>query len=216
VGVADRAIVVERFESGGSHDDDPLLPAIDRAVRAARLTPRDLRAVAVSRGPGGFTGLRIAVTATKCLCDALGIQAIAVPSALVAAAASRVPGPRLVALAAKRTTAWITRVEGDGSESEISGEPGILDVDGIRALDLCRGATALLADSFVPQAIIDHAKNAGLVHEEPSFLAESLLAIATRWFERGRTISPLHLTPIYPREPEAVTLWNERHGQKTT
>ncbi|MEY3027623.1 MAG: hypothetical protein RLZZ238_2520, partial [Planctomycetota bacterium] len=31
-------------------------------------------------------------------------------------------------------------------------------------------------------------------------------------FSAGRTVDPLALTPIYPREPEAVTKWRERHG----
>jgi hypothetical protein len=31
--------------------------------------------------------------------------------------------------------------------------------------------------------------------------------------ERGEIADPGTLTPLYPREPEAVTLWRERHGE---
>ena len=31
---------------------------------------------------------------------------------------------------------------------------------------------------------------------------------------RGDTVDPMKLSAIYPREPEAVTKWRERHGPK--
>jgi len=30
---------------------------------------------------------------------------------------------------------------------------------------------------------------------------------------RGQVTDPLALSPLYPRPPEAVSLWEKRHGQ---
>jgi len=49
-----------------------LLPAIDAIVAEAKIEKSDIGAVAVSVGPGSYTGLRIGVTAAKTLAWALG------------------------------------------------------------------------------------------------------------------------------------------------
>ena len=77
----------------------------------AGLPPRDLQVVGVSIGPGGFTGLRIAVTTAKMLAETLGVKVIEVPSALVAANAYKKDEESiLIALASKRESAWITKL----------------------------------------------------------------------------------------------------------
>ncbi len=51
---------------------------MDEALTEAGLKGSDLQAIAVSKGPGSYTGLRIGVAAAKGLCFALGIPLIAV------------------------------------------------------------------------------------------------------------------------------------------
>ncbi|QQT24328.1 tRNA (adenosine(37)-N6)-threonylcarbamoyltransferase complex dimerization subunit type 1 TsaB [Sphingobacterium spiritivorum] len=51
---------------------------IEKALQDAGITIQDLRAVAVSMGPGSYTGLRIGVSAAKGLCYALDIPLIAI------------------------------------------------------------------------------------------------------------------------------------------
>jgi tRNA threonylcarbamoyladenosine biosynthesis protein TsaB len=51
---------------------------IDDILKKNQLHASSLRAVAVSSGPGSYTGLRIGVTAAKGLCYALGIPLISV------------------------------------------------------------------------------------------------------------------------------------------
>lgn len=59
---------------------------IDQVLKAADLKPADLSAVAVTSGPGSYTGLRIGVSTAKGLCYALKIPLIAI-DALVSMAA---------------------------------------------------------------------------------------------------------------------------------
>lgn len=67
----------EIAEEGYSHAER-LHVFIEDSIAAAGITYKDLVAVAVSQGPGSYTGLRIGVSAAKGLCYALGIPLIAV------------------------------------------------------------------------------------------------------------------------------------------
>ncbi len=51
---------------------------IDEAVKAAGLSYQELDAIAVSKGPGSYTGLRIGVSTAKGLCYALDKRLIAI------------------------------------------------------------------------------------------------------------------------------------------
>ena len=53
---------------------------IDDVIRQAGIQLSELSAVAVSKGPGSYTGLRIGVSAAKGLCYALDIPLISVPT----------------------------------------------------------------------------------------------------------------------------------------
>lgn len=51
---------------------------IDETLREAKIERRQLNAIAVSKGPGSYTGLRIGVSAAKGLCYALDIPLISI------------------------------------------------------------------------------------------------------------------------------------------
>lgn len=57
-----------------------LMPYIVRACEQQGLVPSDLRAVAVSLGPGSFTGLRVGLSVAKGLALALRIPVLGVPT----------------------------------------------------------------------------------------------------------------------------------------
>lgn len=71
---------------------------IDRLLKENGIQVKDLQAVAVSKGPGSYTGLRIGVSAAKGLCYARDIQLIAINSLESMAAGMRphVPNGLLV------------------------------------------------------------------------------------------------------------------------
>jgi len=66
-----------------------LAPAIRDALRDAGWSPSDVGLVALTNGPGSFTGLRIAVTTAKTFAYATGARLIAVNT--LAAIATRLP-----------------------------------------------------------------------------------------------------------------------------
>ena len=53
---------------------------INEALEEAGITIADLDAIAISKGPGSYTGLRIGVSAAKGLCFSLDIPLISVPT----------------------------------------------------------------------------------------------------------------------------------------
>ncbi|HVP73279.1 MAG TPA: tRNA (adenosine(37)-N6)-threonylcarbamoyltransferase complex dimerization subunit type 1 TsaB [Phycisphaerales bacterium] len=223
VALRDRAgrVHEEALSPRKRHDDD-LMPAIDRMFRRAGLQSTDLRggAVCVSIGPGGFTGLRIAIATAKMFAEALDVRLVAVPSALVAAEStlgSEVSGRRsevsqalsaLVALACKNDTLWATRLrrKSENEEWTIEGEAGIAQAE---SLDIA-GAQVVLADVYFPDAARTRAQSAGASIIEPMFSARACLIVGERMLARGETTDPLRLLPAYPRQPEAVTIWEQR------
>lgn len=67
----------EMAEEGYSHAEK-LHVFIEEVIQEAKLNFKNLSAIAVSQGPGSYTGLRIGVSAAKGLCFALDIPLIAV------------------------------------------------------------------------------------------------------------------------------------------
>lgn len=67
----------EIAEEGYSHAER-LHVFIEEIIKEVGITLQDLSAVAVSQGPGSYTGLRIGVSAAKGLCYALNIPLIAI------------------------------------------------------------------------------------------------------------------------------------------
>lgn len=74
----DGEILVEKESSEGLNHSQLLTVFIDELFRENNFEPAQLDAVAVSKGPGSYTGLRIGVSVAKGLCYSLGIPLIAV------------------------------------------------------------------------------------------------------------------------------------------
>ncbi len=78
--VIDGTVVAEQSRlANGSHAVS-LLPLIDEVLRQAECPVRALDAVAVSGGPGSFTGLRISLSVAKGMAYASGLRVVAVPT----------------------------------------------------------------------------------------------------------------------------------------
>jgi len=72
-----RVAVAEYAGEGYTHAEK-LHVFIEDVLQKGNITFKDLSSIAVSMGPGSYTGLRIGVSAAKGLCYALGIPLIAI------------------------------------------------------------------------------------------------------------------------------------------
>ncbi|MDT2662076.1 tRNA (adenosine(37)-N6)-threonylcarbamoyltransferase complex dimerization subunit type 1 TsaB [Enterococcus hulanensis] len=66
-----------------------LMPAIESVMEASGLKPADLDRIVVAKGPGSYTGIRIAVTTAKTLAETLKIELTTVSSLAVIAGNAR-------------------------------------------------------------------------------------------------------------------------------
>ncbi len=80
--LCDDRLVSEQFLNNGLTHSQTLLPLIDAALCAAGKTIGDMDAVAVSAGPGSFTGVRIGMGTAKGLALGADLPLISVPTLL--------------------------------------------------------------------------------------------------------------------------------------
>ena len=83
----DRTLVAFQDMEEGMNHTARLAPAISELLHSAGIKPTDLGAIAVSSGPGSYTGLRVGSSTAKAMAYSLGIPIIAVPTLLSLASA---------------------------------------------------------------------------------------------------------------------------------
>ena len=88
-------ICKEIAEEGYSHAEK-LHVFIEEIIAETGISVHDLAAVAVSQGPGSYTGLRIGVSAAKGLCFALNIPLIAVDTLQTLASQAKVSDGKII------------------------------------------------------------------------------------------------------------------------
>jgi len=176
------------------------MPLVDAAMRAAGLRPAELDAVAVSLGPGGFTGIRVGLAAAHGIAVASGARLVGVTSfAAVAAALSEpLPSPLLVALDSRRADLYVqlfsaARVPLGAPEAMLPERLGEWVIERIGtaaplvAGDAAETAAAALAEPFIPTVAPGSAPD-----------ARGVLAEAARVLARGepdRAPRALYLRP---------------------
>lgn len=196
-----------------SRHDDALMPAIDRLCRLHGVRPIELSRIAVSLGPGGFTGLRIAVMTAKLIAEATGAECVGVPTAealmlgVEPGEFSRAENGAAfgVCLAWKRDDVWRQRFTLNATRDGWAA----LDAGGIVPLNAAaEGVSSLIADAEFVRLLRERAIDVSRVTiHQPCFDARHVFLASL-----GRAATdPVALLPIYPREPEAVTKWRELH-----
>jgi tRNA threonylcarbamoyladenosine biosynthesis protein TsaB len=165
--------------------------AMEAILAGARLRPRDLDLLVAVRGPGSFTGVRVALAAIQALSRATDVAAVGVDTTAAVARASGRTGLVVVAVDSGqgRVGLAVHRVEG-GCVQVVEGpldasvEEAVALHSRIRGHALRRGVTgpALLAAGFAQ--------------------CDGPLAEAAAWVGRAGGVVPLEA--LYLREP-AVT-----------
>ncbi len=193
-----------------STHDDALMPAIDRLTRAHGVGAKEIARVAVSAGPGGFTGVRIAVATAKGIGLVTGARCVGVESGLVAAESWEGEGVIAVALASKRSTAWVGVYEKvRGGNARVVEEGVEMDVEGLRAAWERTRFSVVMADAHLVAGMREWCAGQGITVEPLRLTAEGVLRASAGVEDVGAD----RLAPVYPREPEAVTKWRRLKGE---
>jgi len=206
-------ILAERSFARGLEHGRMLVAVLREACISVGWQPRrDVQLVAVSQGPGSFTGLRVGIAAAKTIAFVVGCPIVGVSSLEVLVANAPVVGARAcaildakrgqvyAALFAYRAGAWARETEDllitPRALLERIGPPAYLVGDGLRAYPeafSAPGYTCAPASDWVGRASV-------------------VARLGLRGFAAGRMTSWRELTPIYHRPPEAEEKLLRREG----
>lgn len=201
LGLADEILGTVKLPQPRRHHLE-LMPALANLCEQHGLAPADLSEVYVSLGPGSFTGLRMGLTTAKMLALTLGVGLVGVPTLDVLAHNAPDHVQRVaVCLNLKRETVYCALY--DAKRQQIA-EPALRSAS--QLLDL--NPDAILGDPLPP-----------LPEDAPVLPAELAIPRSEHVYRLGRSLAsqnihadPDTMAPLYIREPEAVTLWNQRYS----
>jgi tRNA threonylcarbamoyladenosine biosynthesis protein TsaB len=195
---------------------EALLPMVEEAMRAAGRAVSALDLIAVTIGPGSFTGIRVGLAAARGIALAARLPLIGVSSfeAAAATAPRPVPGDRclLVALESRRADLYVQLFDHEGRPLC---EPAAVLPDALAAtvdavVDAATGACALsiAGDAARRAALVLAGRDRTIVVEDLGPPALGLAQAALRRWrsgERGERVKPLYLRPpdATPAEPRA-------------
>ncbi len=189
--LAGGGVVAERLERGERGQAQRLAPMVGAVLEAAGLTAGELGAVAVTLGPGSFTGVRAALALAHGLALASGaaLIGVSVSEALIAALPA-LPGRAVwVAIDSRRGRVFLDR--GDGPH-------GVA----LRDLALPAGAVAVAGDAAADIAARLAAAGADvMLTDSRHVLARHVAQVAARRLADGAPLRPA--LPIYVDAPEA-------------
>lgn len=120
LGRVDREAGTAKMVVADEEDDAPnqasarLLPRIEALLERAGTRPEQLDLVACGRGPGTFTGSRVAVATAKGLAFGLGRQVVPLSTLAAVASSARRDGPVLAVLDARRGEVYAAAYRFDG------------------------------------------------------------------------------------------------------
>jgi len=209
----DGSVLAERVFRKGLAHGRLLIPVLsDLCAEVGWQPDRDIQLVAVSLGPGSFTGLRVAVAAAKTIaflrgCPVVGVSSLDILAENAPPAADRV----CVVVDAKRGQVYAAIYEREGR------------VLSRRCEDLLATPGEVLARVDAPAALIGNGLAAypetfsaeGYVHTDEAAWTGRATVVAAKGltaFRAGRTIPWRELTPIYLRRPEAEEKRLRREG----
>lgn len=212
-------VAAEISMQGALTHSETLMPHIEMALRMARVEKSELEGIAVSIGPGSFTGLRIGLASAKMMAYALHIPLIAVPTLEALAHHYICEGVRLVPMMDAQkgnvyAQEFVWRMDGDALKLQEIRPLAILPLtEVIAGLENAEQPVILLGDAMQKKTMLALPANVRLapIHARMPRAACVGLAAFTR-LARGEMDDPVTAAPLYLRRSEAEVLWEKRHG----
>lgn len=172
---------------------------IDEILRENNFKPGDLDAIAVSKGPGSYTGLRIGVSAAKGLCFSLDIPLLAVPTLeSLAYQVKETPDAVIVPmLDARRMEVYTAGFTAD-KKRLFDTRAQVLDPSSYKDL-LERGKTVFIGSGVKKfQEICDHTNAVFIEDRLPS--AEQMVFLAEERFRNSSFEDVAYFEPFYLKD----------------
>ena len=198
--------VRERFGIAPRRHAELALPWADALLAGAGVAKSQLDAIAVGRGPGAFTGVRLAVALAQGI--ALALDRPVVPVSTLATLAMQAPGERvLAAIDARMGEIYVAAFRRDGDSVVAAGEEIVIAParcelpEGEGWIGVGTGFAA--ADGALQARFADR-----FARIDPTALphAADVARLGAIAFERGEALAPERVEPAYLRNNVALTL----------
>jgi len=208
--ITEQQLIVEQTINAKITHAERLITTIDDTLRAASLAIRELDGIAVSAGPGSFTGLRIGVTTAKSLAYSLRKPIVAV-SSLDALASQFLHSNLLICpmLDARKKEVYSACYRNSGSTVKRISEYAVLT-----PANLLKGIhepTLFLGDGVLPyRRLIESAVGEFAIFADAAHLLPRGSLVAKLGCDRlsaGEQDDCLPLTPFYLRQSDAEIHW---------
>jgi tRNA threonylcarbamoyladenosine biosynthesis protein TsaB len=207
--------IKERFELAPKEHTRLILPLIDSLMADAGLKPQQLDALAFSRGPGSFTGVRIATGVIQGI--ALGVDLPVVPVSTLAAIAqdffdNNESDVVFVAMDARMDEIfWGVYKRDAQGYAELIGDEAVTPAGAVEFPDLA-GVGIGSGWGVYPQELTT--RLAGRVsHYKAELLprAGAIAQLGARGFEQGLAVAVEQAMPVYLRDKVAKTELERRN-----
>lgn len=162
----------------------------------AKLSKQDVDAVAVSKGPGSYTGLRIGVSAAKGLCYALDIPLISIPT--LESLARQVKGTTVIPMLDARRMEVYSAVFSSEMKAIRGTKAQILSEDSFKEY-LDKGSVTFIGDGVAKfKEICVHANARFIENALPS--SKEMAAVAETKYKISDTEDVAYFEPFYLKD----------------
>lgn len=192
-----------------------ILPLVDQVLTQAGVALKDLDAIAFGRGPGSFTGLRIACGVAQGLAFSTGLPLIPVSSLAAVAVAAFEQQPQaeycLASFDARMNQVYGGFYQQGSPEPLLVGEEWVTEPENIHIPDAITTTIAAGSGlSFVETMPQSLQANLQAVAVDTDVEAKYLLPMAVAAWQRGETVAPELAEPAYVRQQVAWKKINEQ------
>lgn len=204
--ISDEKILAEISQESKLYHSENLLPQIEEVLRIANVEKVD--AVAVSIGPGSFTGLRIGLAAAKALSYAWQIKIIGVPTLhTIAAHFPKSSAMILPLIDAQKNSAYVQPFKNLQPVEEITVRSiaEILDAAGQSDEEIILCGDVLDKIKSLPDNVTFAPINLRMPRAVNVALYGKIL------LDAGKIGNVMDMEPLYLRRSEAEELWDRRH-----
>ncbi|HEY9900189.1 MAG TPA: tRNA (adenosine(37)-N6)-threonylcarbamoyltransferase complex dimerization subunit type 1 TsaB [Pantanalinema sp.] len=194
------------------HHAERLMVAVDSLCRLAGITPSALSALSVAVGPGGFTGVRTALSAAKTISQALDKPLIGVSTLEALAQQASAMGLVAPLVDARRGDAFGALYRKGESTLECLIPPELASVaewmDRL-SIHAANEALVFVGDGAAshPEAVAGRWPGGAYVPSEHLLRAGAVAQLGARALAAGRYEDAVALMPEYLRAPSAVPNW---------
>lgn len=186
-----------------------IMPMLEHMQKLIKIELKTIDAVAVTSGPGSFTGLRIGVTAAKALAFALEVPIIGVPT-LDCLARSFYFTEHFICpiMDARRNQVYTALYKWKSEHLERLTDYLAIDLeDYLKTLELGQNKIIFLGDGITPYKEKIQEQLGSQVVFAPTFLkqqrASVLATIAMHYYKEGKVEDPSLFVPMYLRKSQA-------------